>query len=112
MSASTTKTAAALARRMATTATTTTTTTARTASSFSTSTAKAAAAAAAAAVKKAPAPATAGLATTRVLPRAFFTTTAAQHKSAVETAKEKLKEVDRAVSDKLVDGINMGGSSR
>jgi len=43
-------------------------------------------------------------------PRAFTTSTAMQ-KSAVESAKDGLKGVDRAVSDKLVDGINIGRKS-
>jgi hypothetical protein len=40
-------------------------------------------------------------------PRTFTTGFAAQ-KSATETVKDGLKGVDRAVSDKLVDGINIG----
>jgi hypothetical protein len=40
-------------------------------------------------------------------PRAFTATCPAQ-KSAVESAKDGLKAVDRAVSDKIVDGINIG----
>lgn len=41
-------------------------------------------------------------------PRQFSTSLAAQ-KSATETVKDSLKTVDRKVSDKLVDGINVGG---
>jgi hypothetical protein len=39
---------------------------------------------------------------------AAFSTSFQFQKSAAETAKDALKTVDRAVSDKLVDGINMG----
>ncbi|WYZ34063.1 hypothetical protein EsH8_I_000339 [Colletotrichum jinshuiense] len=42
-----------------------------------------------------------------VAPRSFATTSPAQ-KSATETVKDGLKTVDRKVSDKLVDGINIG----
>lgn len=42
-------------------------------------------------------------------PRASFTSGVTLSKSATETAKDTLKTVDRAVSDKLVDGINIGG---
>ncbi|KAH9227174.1 hypothetical protein K456DRAFT_1902754 [Colletotrichum gloeosporioides 23] len=51
-----------------------------------------------------------------VVPRAVavaprqFTTTTPVHKSATETVKDGLKTVDRKVSDKLVDGINLGSS--
>lgn len=41
--------------------------------------------------------------------RASFTTTVQLHKSATETVKDSVKSVDRAVSDKLVDGIDLGG---
>ena len=41
-------------------------------------------------------------------PRAFSTSFAVR-KSPVEAAKDTLKSVDRAVSDKLVDGIEIGG---
>lgn len=49
----------------------------------------------------------------RAAPRAAFATRAfstsfAAHKSATETVKSGLKTVDRAVSDKLVDGIELG----
>lgn len=53
----------------------------------------------------------------RVVPRAAaiaprqFTTTTPAHKSATETVKDGLKTVDRKVSDKLVDGINLGCKS-
>lgn len=47
---------------------------------------------------------------TTTLSRAAFTTTARYQKSPVETAKETLKTVDRKVSDKLVDGINIGST--
>lgn len=40
-----------------------------------------------------------------------FTTSFAAQKSATETVKDGLKSVDRVVSDKLVDGINAGGTS-
>lgn len=40
-----------------------------------------------------------------------FTTSLAAHKSATETVKDGLKSVDRVVSDKIVDGINVGGQS-
>jgi guanyl-specific ribonuclease Sa len=49
---------------------------------------------------------------TSILSRAAFTTTAPQHKTPVESAKETLKQVDRKVSDKLVDGINIGCTFR
>ncbi|KAM0277277.1 hypothetical protein ACHAQH_005936 [Verticillium albo-atrum] len=40
-----------------------------------------------------------------------FTTTPFASKSATETVKDGLKTVDRAVSDKLVDGINAGSNA-
>ncbi|KAK7757362.1 hypothetical protein SLS62_000374 [Diatrype stigma] len=43
-------------------------------------------------------------------PRQFSTSLAAQ-KSATETVKDSLKTVDRKVSDKLVDGINVGAAA-
>jgi hypothetical protein len=43
------------------------------------------------------------------VPRASFTTTVLLRKTATETVKDGVKAVDRAVSDKLVDGINIGG---
>lgn len=42
-------------------------------------------------------------------PRAAFSTTFVNRKSPVETVKGAAKVVDRAVSDKLVDGIELGG---
>lgn len=42
-------------------------------------------------------------------PRAAFSCSMLQQRSAVDTAKEGLKQVDRTVSDKIVDGINIGG---
>lgn len=41
-------------------------------------------------------------------PRAAFSSSVTLQKSAVDSAKDTLKTVDRAVSDKLVDGINVG----
>jgi hypothetical protein len=41
-------------------------------------------------------------------PRAFSTTIVAK-KTATETVKDTLKTVDRAVSDKIVGGIELGG---
>lgn len=41
-------------------------------------------------------------------PRAFSTSLIAQ-KGPVDAVKDGLKTVDRAVSDKLVDGIEIGG---
>jgi guanyl-specific ribonuclease Sa len=38
-----------------------------------------------------------------------FTASAVQNKTVVDTAKDTLKAVDRKVSDKLVDGIEIGG---
>lgn len=48
--------------------------------------------------------------TLTTVPRASFTTTVQLRKSPVDTTKDALKSVDRAVSDKLVDGINIGGA--
>ncbi|RQM06207.1 hypothetical protein DH86_00003337 [Scytalidium sp. 3C] len=42
-----------------------------------------------------------------VAPR-YFSTTPATQKGPVETAKDAVKTVDRAVSDKIVDGIELG----
>ncbi|KUJ10699.1 uncharacterized protein LY89DRAFT_689347 [Mollisia scopiformis] len=42
------------------------------------------------------------------LPTQAFSTTLTQRKSATETVKDAAKTVDRAVSDKLVDGIEIG----
>lgn len=41
-------------------------------------------------------------------PRAAFSTSVQLQKSPKDVAKDALKTVDRAVSDKLVDGINIG----
>ena len=41
-------------------------------------------------------------------PRATFSSSVTFQKSVADAAKDTLKGVDRAVSDKLVDGINMG----
>jgi len=38
-----------------------------------------------------------------------FATTALRQKTATEAVKDTLKTVDRAVSDKIVDGIELGG---
>ncbi|RYP05107.1 hypothetical protein DL764_004023 [Monosporascus ibericus] len=43
--------------------------------------------------------------------RRQFSTTIAAQKSTTETVKESLKQVDRKVSDKLVDGINVGSAA-
>jgi len=48
--------------------------------------------------------------TTSTLSRAAFTTTPCHQKTTVEAAKDTLKTVDRKVSDKLVDGINVGST--
>ena len=47
---------------------------------------------------------------TSTLPRAAFSSTARQEKTATETVKDGLKAVDRAVSDKLVDGIDVAAA--
>lgn len=41
-------------------------------------------------------------------PRAAFSTSVQLQKTPTEAAKDALKKVDRVVSDKLVDGINIG----
>jgi hypothetical protein len=46
--------------------------------------------------------------TSSTLTRAAFTTTARHQKSAVDSAKDTLKSVNRKVADKLVDGIDVG----
>ncbi|KAF3763299.1 hypothetical protein M406DRAFT_323083, partial [Cryphonectria parasitica EP155] len=51
---------------------------------------------------------TAANTTFTTLPRASFSTTVQLRKNPVDVAKDGLKTVDRAVSDKLVDGINVG----
>lgn len=40
-----------------------------------------------------------------------FVTYPALHKTVVDSAKDAAKTVDRAVSDKLVDGINAAGTT-
>lgn len=45
------------------------------------------------------------------VPRASFTTTFSQRKNVIDAGKDALKKVDRAVSDKLVDAIDIGGTS-
>lgn len=37
-----------------------------------------------------------------------FTTSVSMQRNAAETVKDGLKTVDRTISDKLVDGINIG----
>lgn len=44
-------------------------------------------------------------------PRAAFSISTRQQKTATESVKDGLKTVDRAVSDKIVDGIDIGGKS-
>ncbi|KAI1497272.1 hypothetical protein F5X99DRAFT_397471 [Biscogniauxia marginata] len=41
-------------------------------------------------------------------PRQQFSTSVVWQKSVTESAKETIKNVDRKVSDKLIDGINVG----
>ncbi|KAL1842481.1 hypothetical protein VTK73DRAFT_3112 [Phialemonium thermophilum] len=43
-------------------------------------------------------------------PRASFSVSVQHQKSAKDTVKDSLKTVDRVVSDKLVDGINVGAT--
>lgn len=45
---------------------------------------------------------------TSTVPRAAFSTTIQLQKNPVDVAKDGLKKVDRAVSDKIVDGIDIG----
>ena len=45
------------------------------------------------------------------VPRATFATTVRLQKNPIDTAKDGLKKVDRVVSDKIVDGINIGSKS-
>lgn len=45
------------------------------------------------------------------VPRASFTTGSILNKTPTESVKDGLKKVDRVVSDKLVDGINVAGKS-
>jgi hypothetical protein len=47
-------------------------------------------------------------AATRNFPRAFSTTTPEQ-RTVTESVKDSLKKADRAVSDKIVGGIDIGG---
>jgi len=46
---------------------------------------------------------------TSTAPRAAFSTTVQLQKNPVDATKDGLKKVDRVVSDKLVDGIDIGG---
>lgn len=46
------------------------------------------------------------------VPRATFTTSVYLRKSIVDAGKDALKTADRAVSDKIVDGIDVGGTSK
>lgn len=45
---------------------------------------------------------------TSTVPRAAFSTTVQLQKNPVDAAKDGLKKVDRVVSDKIVDGIDIG----
>ena len=45
------------------------------------------------------------------LSRVAFSTTTSNHRTAVDSAVDTLKAVDRKVADKLVDGINIGSTS-
>jgi hypothetical protein len=45
----------------------------------------------------------------RLAPRAAFSTSVRSQKSAIDVAKETLKEVDRTVADAAVKGIEKGG---
>ncbi|CAN8105425.1 unnamed protein product [Discula destructiva] len=49
---------------------------------------------------------------TTTIPRASFTTSLSQRKNVVDAGKDTLKNVDRAVSDKLVDGIDAGVAAK
>lgn len=49
--------------------------------------------------------------TTSIAQRAAFSTASPLHKTVVDSAKDTLKTVDRAVSDKLVDGIDTASTS-
>lgn len=42
-------------------------------------------------------------------PRAAFSISTQRQKTVTESVKDSVKKVDRVVSDKLVDGINIGG---
>ena len=48
---------------------------------------------------------------TRLLPRALFSTSVQTQKSTVDAARDTLKEVDRKVADVAVKGIEKGGMS-
>ncbi|KAL8307001.1 hypothetical protein RB597_001260 [Gaeumannomyces tritici] len=49
-------------------------------------------------------------AATATVPRSAFSTTTTFHKTATESARDVLKKADRAVSDKLVDGIDVAAN--
>lgn len=49
--------------------------------------------------------------TTTIAQRAAFSTASPLQKTVVDSAKDTLKTVDRAVSDKLVDGIDTASTS-
>ena len=49
-------------------------------------------------------------ATLAIAPRAAFSTSIALRRTPVETVKDGLKTVDRAVSDKIVDGIDLAST--
>ncbi|PSR85680.1 hypothetical protein BD289DRAFT_453184 [Coniella lustricola] len=55
---------------------------------------------------------TAASSTFTTVPRASFTTSLYLRKTVTEAAKDTLKTVDRAVSDKLVDGIDAGVTAK
>lgn len=44
------------------------------------------------------------------VPRATFATSIYLRKNVVDAGKDALKSVDRAVSNKIVDGIDVGGT--
>ncbi|KAH8773655.1 hypothetical protein F5883DRAFT_548251 [Diaporthe sp. PMI_573] len=49
---------------------------------------------------------------TSTAPRAAFSTTVQLQKNPVDATKDGLKKVDRVVSDKLVDGIDIGVAAK
>ncbi|KAJ0117377.1 hypothetical protein N8I77_006740 [Diaporthe amygdali] len=49
---------------------------------------------------------------TSTVPRAAFSTTVQLQKNPVDATKDGLKKVDRVVSDKLVDGIDIGVAAK
>ncbi|POS78790.1 hypothetical protein DHEL01_v202809 [Diaporthe helianthi] len=49
---------------------------------------------------------------TSIAPRAAFSTTIQLRKNPVDATKDGLKKVDRVVSDKLVDGIDIGVAAK